>query len=378
MLVAMVALWKVVSVVVVVVLTTIANLVPVQGSTCRTPDSARGTCTKVHDCHALRGLVNSAFRNKRPQEVSLLRQHVDSCGFDRNNLTVCCPMPFPGVAQEVMAELKQCGVRALTDKINLGSDAVLNELPWMALLRGKVGERAAWHCGGVLIHPRYVLTAAHCVTDPNIPNLSLVGVRLGELDLSTNPDCDRGLCNSVVDVGVEQVLVHPEYNKDCPACHDLALLRLNRPVEDLLPQIYPICLPLDPEEEFGASIDALQASRDMGLIGGWGSVSGDPFNVQLPTVLQKALVPLLRTPFCDALQQKYPDPSSTLCAGGEGPGTCKGDSGGPLMIDNRSRTRWYVLGITSKGPRACGVPNTQTLFTNVHHHLPWILSNMRP
>lgn len=106
--------------------------------------------------------------------------------------------------------------------------------------------------------------------------------------------------------------------------------------------------------------------------------SSDPFNVQLPTVLQKALVPLLRTPFCDALQQKYPDPSSTLCAGGEGPGTCKGDSGGPLMIDNRSRTRWYVLGITSKGPRACGVPNTQTLFTNVHHHLPWILSNMRP
>lgn len=106
--------------------------------------------------------------------------------------------------------------------------------------------------------------------------------------------------------------------------------------------------------------------------------SSDPFNAQLPTVLQKAQVPLTPTPFCDALQQRYPDPSSTLCAGGEGPFTCKGDSGGPLMIDNRMRTRWYVLGITSKGPRVCGAPNTQTLFTNVHHHLPWILSNLRP
>ncbi|XP_047474989.1 CLIP domain-containing serine protease 14D-like isoform X2 [Penaeus chinensis] len=378
----MVALWNVVNVVVLVILVAMGLLVPVQGSTCTTPDSARGTCMKVHDCHALRNLVDSAFKTKRPQDVSLLRQYVNSCGFDRQNLTVCCPeavqKPVPEVAPEVMAKLKQCGVRALTDKIHLGVNATLNELPWMALLRGRVGGREAWHCGAVLIHPRYVLTAGHCVRDPNIPNLSLLGVRLGELNLPTNPDCHLSLCNSVVDVGVEQILVHPEYNRDCLACHDLALVRLSRTIENLLPQIYPICLPLDPEGDFGDSIDALQNSRDLGLIAGWGSISGDPFNAQLPTVLQKALVPLMRTPFCDALQQRYPDPSSTLCAGGEGPITCKGDSGGPLMIDNRWRTRWYVLGITSKGPRACGAPNGQTLFTNVHYHLPWILSNLRP
>ncbi|XP_037781988.1 uncharacterized protein LOC119578484 [Penaeus monodon] len=90
-LVAMAALWKVVSVVVLGTLVTIGILVPVQGSTCMTPDSARGTCRKVHDCDALRGLVDSAFRTKRPQVVSLLRQYVSSCGFDRQNLTVCCP-----------------------------------------------------------------------------------------------------------------------------------------------------------------------------------------------------------------------------------------------------------------------------------------------
>ncbi|XP_042857695.1 CLIP domain-containing serine protease 14D-like [Penaeus japonicus] len=373
---------KVVDAVILVAWTTLPILVPAQGSACKPPYLERGSCMKVHDCRPLQGLVDSAFRTKEPQVVSLLRQYVDSCGFDSKNLRVCCPPSVQELVSRlpsgVMDKLKQCGVRALTDKIHGGETAVLNELPWMALLRGRVGGRDAWHCGGTLIHPRYVLTAGHCVSDPKVPGLSVLGVRLGELNLTSNPDCQLGLCNSVVDVGIEQIVVHPEYNRGCPACHDLALIRLNRAVENLLPQVYPICLPLDPEAAFGANLAALQDSRDIAVIAGWGSVSGDPFNVQLPTVLQKALVPLMRTPFCEALQKRYPDPTSTLCAGGEGPATCKGDSGGPLMIDNRSRTRWYVLGITSKGPSSCGTPNTQTLFSSVHYHLPWILSNLRP
>lgn len=61
-----------------------------------------------------------------------------------------------------------CGHTALNDRILGGEDAALDDYPWMALLEYKKagnfnGERRKLSCGGALINPRYVLTAAHCL-----------------------------------------------------------------------------------------------------------------------------------------------------------------------------------------------------------------------
>lgn len=84
------------------------------------------------------------------------------------------------------------------------------------------------------------------------PDTSLVFVRLGEWDTTTQRDCDDSfttgkLCvDNHVDVGIETKLVHPSYNKK-KSHHDLALLRLARAIinSDF---INPICLPMKPSE----------------------------------------------------------------------------------------------------------------------------------
>lgn len=93
--------------------------------------------------------------------------------------------------------------------------------------------------------------------------------------------------------------------------------------------------------------------------------------------MQQASVPLVQTAFCKSYRQNLTELWSILCAGGEGPDTCKGDSGGPLALKGEG-DKWYLLGVISKGYKVCGTPNTQTFYMNVHHFLSWILENMKP
>ena len=69
-----------------------------------------------------------------------------------------------------------------------------------------------------------------------------------------------------------------------------------------------------------------------------------------------------------------------FCAGGEGGrDSCQGDSGGPLMTTQvkNNEIHWYLIGIVSSGPAACGVEDRPSLYTNVTQYSDWILDNMR-
>uniref|UniRef100_A0A0K8RL28 Putative serine protease n=1 Tax=Ixodes ricinus TaxID=34613 RepID=A0A0K8RL28_IXORI len=58
---------------------------------------------------------------------------------------------------------KSCGRRHLSNAVSAriinGTDAKPGDWPWMV---GLYTPDDSFHCGGVLIHPQYVLTAAHC------------------------------------------------------------------------------------------------------------------------------------------------------------------------------------------------------------------------
>jgi len=179
-----------------------------------------------------------------------------------------------------------------------------------------------------LINNRYVLTAAHCIAQ--IPTTwRLTGVRLGEWDTATNPDCTkersgRTDCNDPhVDVQVSEIIPHPQYQgKATQELHDIALLRLRTEVA-FTNFISPVCLPTRPEQQ-----NTIFLGRKM-VVAGWGQTETNSTS----NVKQKAELESVAAADCN---KRYGTlgrtvTSTQLCAGGvEGIDSCRGDSGGPL------------------------------------------------
>lgn len=70
-----------------------------------------------------------------------------------------------------------------------------------------------------------------------------------------------------------------------------------------------------------------------------------------------------------------------LCAGGErGKDSCRGDSGGPLMVsytNSRGDGNWYAAGIVSFGPTPCGFENWPGIYTRVSNYMQWIVGKLK-
>ncbi|KAF2881996.1 hypothetical protein ILUMI_24177 [Ignelater luminosus] len=154
-----------------------------------------------------------------------------------------------------------CGIQAV-DRIYGGEEAAIGEFPWLVLL--KSGRINRFICGGALINSRYVLTAAHCVNDPD----DIVSVRLGEHNIKTEEDCDDdtpGLeyCSDPpIDLEVEEITSHETFNIS-NVFGDVALIRLNK-VVNYTDFIKPVCLPISFE------LQNKDFSRKTVTAAGWG------------------------------------------------------------------------------------------------------------
>lgn len=115
------------------------------------------------------------------------------------------------------------------ERIVGGDEAVRNSWPWQISLRVNNGH--AHICGGSLIHPGWVVTAAHCVDENNEGAYTIVAGDHDKNSIQQNEEQWRS---------VAQVYVHENYNNR-RLRNDIALLRLVTPME-INSKVQTICL----------------------------------------------------------------------------------------------------------------------------------------
>ncbi|KAK4315102.1 hypothetical protein Pmani_013652 [Petrolisthes manimaculis] len=342
-----------------------------------------GVCEEVRDCVKDGGVI------RRQGEVKL-------CTSEPTRILVCCRRPLD-IAKQLCDTWSQYwrgdgGHCVQNDQLIFGGKAAdPEEFPHIAILGSKEGDLPInWGCGGSLISPHYVLTAAHCVQKHIItPNIEY-WVKLGEYDREIN----RSQVNIASIPGVvvpsslpslppvptspqapsEQIrrgkaIIYPDYFFKY---HDIALIQLETPVV-LTSLALPACLPYNTTDDL--------RGKEL-TVAGWGWTNfATP---ELTRILQKVTVPVVDLLEC---HKRLPDLQgiatpkgilpTQLCAGAPGRDSCKGDSGGPLISKiprGGSICEHTVEGIVSFG-YSCGDIG---VYTRVSEYLDWILGYVAP
>lgn len=310
------------------------------------------------------------------------------------------PFDFVPAAKQA-AEVRDEANKGPRTRVYHGDVAAEGAWPWQVGLLHRNDEETVFErqfCGGSLVTRGWVLTAAHCVYDDDDEGKQKL-VAAGEIEVLAGTNLLMAGSGEIV--AVAAVHPHPDYDPESMD-HDLALLELAHPVESA--GVRPVQLPTREVEP------AIAAEGIPAFVVGWGEMEDGGFPVDLRqtstivmdrSACNQAMVQRgakdQRADF-DAIADNLGTPAdiadrawaillsgasaritdNMVCSGytDRPRGSCRGDSGGPLMVQLPDQS-FVQIGVVSWGDMrdndvGCQTEGNFAAYTRVANYADWI------
>jgi len=246
------------------------------------------------------------------------------------------------------------------DKVVNGKQATPGQFPWQVTIQSPTmqsKDNVAGHfCGGTIVAPNIILTAAHCVSGDDAIPIDKIFVVAGEHDLRTAEGPEQR-------IQAEKAVVHEKYHG---TTNDVALIKLKSNIDLSKPTARAMTLAKANKDPFAEPSTDFRAYAS-----GWGSTTNaDPYEALVSPVLLYTNFTVVKGPEKDQICGK----------GDDGSNVCSGDSGGPYVCHDTSG-KDFLCGVSSyifgspDGDSEC--KNGYVCFASVSYQRAWIDKNMK-